>query len=42
MEAAQARLSLHLPKYHIVGNHMCGSIITVLLTYVHFIQNNTF
>ena len=22
MEAAQARLSLHLSKYHIVGNHM--------------------
>ena len=27
MEAAQARLSLHLSKYHIVGNHMSQLIL---------------
>ena len=27
MKAAQARLSLYLPKCHIVGNHMSHSII---------------
>ena len=31
MEAAQARLSLHLSKYHIVGNHMSRSLCLYML-----------
>ena len=30
--AAQARLSLHLSKYHIVGNHMSFLIYLVFLS----------
>ena len=33
MEAAQARLSLHLSEYHIVGNHMSRLICECKITY---------
>ena len=32
MEAAQAHLSLHLSKYHIVGNHMSPPLCTLYIT----------
>ena len=37
-EAAQARLSVHLSKYHIVGNHMLRLISINLHVYAKYIR----
>ena len=35
----QARLSLHLLKYHIVGNHMSRFISSSAHMYVHYLNS---
>ena len=39
-EAAQARLNLHLSKYHIVGNHvsLLNYNIMIMLTYIAYLD----